>query len=162
MPNVTVNDRTSGPDDSLIRKTELVISGVLTVDIYSCGVCGRAGARRSVLPARRPSCAVRARCGASAGNRRTGPGWGLRPGGRGECRSAVSPVRRAGGSGLRFPAAEMTKPVDTRPGWPQVQPELAALGVLGLQRCPESTRFHISAERNSRLDWPQLTRRPSA
>ncbi|MDA8347777.1 MAG: DUF1634 domain-containing protein, partial [Pseudomonadota bacterium] len=29
MPNVTVNDRTSGPDDSLIRKTELVISGVL-------------------------------------------------------------------------------------------------------------------------------------
>ena len=29
MPNVTVNDRTGGPDDSLIRKTELVISGVL-------------------------------------------------------------------------------------------------------------------------------------
>jgi uncharacterized membrane protein YfcA len=47
MPNIIINDRTSGPgpDDGLIRKTELVISGVLrggvllSVTVILAGIC---------------------------------------------------------------------------------------------------------------------------
>ncbi|EQD39961.1 membrane protein containing DUF1634, partial [mine drainage metagenome] len=45
MPNITVNDTRPGADDGLIRKTELVISGVLrggvllSVAVILAGVC---------------------------------------------------------------------------------------------------------------------------
>lgn len=44
--------------------------------------------------------------------------------------------------------------MDTEFEWPQVQPELAALGDLGQRQCPERTMFRISAEPSSRLNWP--------